>query len=123
MTRPEIEPRSPGPLANTLLIRLQLITPNCFLRPNFQSKLILKPNVQNIQENGPPSRDVLIKTSKIRVEMLLKFREMRFEEYMLSLRENYKDEHETNNSKKIKTKDVVLIKILSSPGLTGNLGE
>ena len=39
---------------------------------------------------------------------MLKFREMGYEEYLLSLRENYKDFHETNNSEKIKI-DVVPI--------------
>ena len=55
--------------------------------------------------------------------MLLKFREIWYEEYLLSLRENCKDLHETNYSEKIKTDDVVLVKILSSPDLIGNLGE
>ena len=65
----------------------QLITPNFFLLPNVNSELKLKPNVQNIWKTSRPSRDVLIKTFEICDEMLLKFREIWNEKYLLSLRE------------------------------------
>ena len=97
MTRPGIEPSSDS--------NLQLIIPNCFLRPNVNSELILKLNVQNIWETGVLSRDVFITIIEIRDEMSLKFREMWNEEYLLSLRENCKE-----YSEKIKIDDVVLIK-------------
>ena len=78
--------------------------------PYVNSELILKPNVQNIWETGPPSRDVLIKTIEICDEMLLMFQEIWMEEYLLSLREICKDLYETNYLENIKIDDVVLIK-------------
>ena len=54
--------------------------------------------------------------------MSLKFREIWYEEYLLSLRENCKDLHETNNSE-IKIDDVVLIKNLVKPRPYGQLGR
>ena len=57
-------------------LTLQLITLNCFLCPNVNSELILKPNVQNIWETGPLSSDVFIKSVVIRDKMLLRFREI-----------------------------------------------
>ena len=72
------------------------------MRPNVNSELILKPNVQNMWETVPPAKDVFIKTIEICDEMLLKFREIWYKEYLLSLREKCKDFHETNYSEKIK---------------------
>ena len=60
---------------------------------------------------------------QIRDETLLKFQEIWFKEYLLSLRENCLVLHETNYLEKIKNDDVVLIKTLSIPDRIGNLGE
>ena len=70
------------------------------MHPNVNCELILKLNIQNIWETVSPSIDILIKTIEIRDEMLSKFREICYEEYLLSLRENYKDLHEINYSEK-----------------------
>ena len=42
--------------------------------------------------------------------MLDKFKELWYEEYLLSLRESFKDLHEVNFSNKIKVGDIVLVK-------------
>ena len=56
-----------------------------------------------------PSRDVLVTTIEFRDEMLFKFREIWYVEYLLCFRENCRELHETNYSEKIRIDDVVLI--------------
>ena len=66
-------------------------------------------------EVDPPSRDVLLKTIDFRNEVFAKFRELWYEEYLLSLREHYRELHEYNWTNRVKAGDVVLVKLPNKP--------
>ena len=94
---------------------LDIITPNCFLRPNVNEGLMMRMDEQNLCDSEPPSRSKIIKSMKLRDEMLSEFRELWYDSYLLSLREHCRALHEVNFQNKIKIDDVVLIKQPQKP--------
>ena len=61
----------------------------------------------------PPSRESFIYTLSCRDEIFDHFRELWYENYLLSLRETCRNLHEKNWENKIRAGDVVLIKMLN----------
>ena len=64
-------------------------------------------------DKEPPSRESFISTLSCRDEIFDHFRELWYENYLLSLRENCRNLHERNWENKISAGDVVLIKMLN----------
>ena len=89
---------------------LEGITPNCFIRPYVNDNLLFKSNDESILETGPPTRQRVTESLLSRDKTLEQFRKMWYEEYLISLREQWKDLHEINFSNKLKVDDVVLVK-------------
>ena len=89
---------------------LDIITPNCFLKPLVDNSLMFNSETENLLGSEPPSRKQVVKTLEHREYLLDKFREMWYEEYLISLREQCKDLHEVNFENKIKVNEVVLVK-------------
>ena len=94
---------------------LEIITPNHFIRPSANAGLLLKQDEENIWEKDPPSRKDLVKSIQTRDDMIHKFKELWYESYLLSLREQSKYLHEINYINKIKVDDIVLIKNPARP--------
>lgn len=89
---------------------LEAITPNCFLRPNVNAGLLLKVENPDLCETEPPSRTEVVESINIRDELLTKFRELWYQEYLLSLREQCRDLHEIDFTNKVEVDEIVLIK-------------
>ena len=90
---------------------LEVITPNCFIRPNANEGIMLRMDDRDICKSDPPSRLNVIKSIELRDTLLSKFKELWYDSYLLSLREQCKALHEVNYVNKIKVDDVVLVKI------------
>ena len=88
---------------------LEIITPNCFLRARLDTELILNSNIKN-KKIEPSNRQELVRSLSNRENMLNKFKNFWFSEYLLSLRETCYKLHQVNFSNKIQKDDVVLIK-------------
>ena len=87
---------------------LEVITPNKFLKPNVESNLILGDPKQLLPKSV--SRNHLIKSLDAREKIVAQFKDLWYEEYLLSLRSLYKNLYEVNFENKIKMNDIVLIK-------------
>ncbi len=91
---------------------LEGITPNCFINANSRNeRVVIKSEDKNVWDKDIPSRKDLINSLSIRDKMSGHFRELWTEEYLLALREQFKDLHEVNWHNKIKINDVVLIQL------------
>ena len=75
---------------------VEIITPNCFLRPNVNERLVLKMDDQDVWKAEPPSKSGVTKSMEVRDAMLSKFNELWFQDYLLSLREQCRDLYEIN---------------------------
>ena len=89
---------------------LDIITPNCFLKPLVDDSLLFKSEEENLLTANPPCRKAVVRTLNSRENILEKFRQLWYEEYLLSLREQCKDLHEVNFENRIKIDEVVLVK-------------
>ena len=89
---------------------LEVITPNCFIRPYVSDRLLFNSNDESMLTSGPPSRDKLVESLASRDRILEQFRQTWYEEYLVSLREQWKDLHEINFTNKVKPDDVVLVR-------------
>ena len=89
---------------------LEGITPNCFIRPNANANLLFKACDKNVLEADPPSRSLVNKSIAIRDSMLEHFKQIWYDEYLLSLREQCKNLHQINFVNKINVDDVVLVR-------------
>lgn len=95
---------------------LESITPNSFLRFNANPFLLLRQSDENrLWETDPPSRETLVKSLELRNEIFEHFRELWYESYLLSLRENYRELHESHWVNRMKAGDVVLVKLPNKP--------
>ena len=94
---------------------LEIITPNCFLHPNANSEIMFKPQDDVLWKKDPPTRSDIVETLEIREEMLDKFHESYYKDYLLSLRESCKDLHQVDFVNKVKVNDIVLIQSPSKP--------
>ena len=77
---------------------LEAITPSCFLRScNANSHLLLRQEEDcQLWDRDPPTTESFISTLSSRDEIFDHFRELWYENYLLSLRENCKNLHERN---------------------------
>ena len=89
---------------------LEGITPNCFIRPNANANLLFKACDKNVLEADPPSRSLVNKSIAIRDSMLEHFKQIWYDEYLLSLREQCKNLHQIKFVNKINVDDVVLVR-------------
>ena len=87
---------------------LEVITPNKFLKPNVESNLILRDPKELLPKSV--SRKNLIKSLDDREKMVNHFKDLWYEEYLLSLRSLYRNLYENDYENKIKVNDIVLIK-------------
>ena len=86
---------------------LEIITPNCFLKPNANFSQFLKPDYKSSQ---PPNRAEVLKSLDERDAILQDFISIWYIDYLLSLRSLHKNLHQSSFSNKIKINDIVLIK-------------
>ena len=89
---------------------LEIITPNCFIKPYVNDNLLFMSNDITILQTDPPTRQEVNRSLLNRDKVLEQFRNLWYEEYLISLREQWKDLHEINFSNKVKVDDVVLVK-------------
>ena len=89
---------------------LEIITPNCFIKPYVNDNLLFMSNDKTILQTDPPTRIKINQSLKNRDNILEQFRNLWYEEYLISLREQWKDLHEINFNNKVKVDDVVLVK-------------
>ena len=94
---------------------LDIITPNSFLKPNVNASLWLKVDDDNIWDSDPPSQSDVLDSIQTRDHMVQKFRELWYESYLLSMREQCKDLHEVDFINHVKVDDVVLVKNPAKP--------
>ena len=87
---------------------LEVITPNKILKPNVESNLILRDPKELLPKSV--SRKNLIKSLDDREKMVSHFKDLWYEEYLLSLRSLYRNLYENDYENKIKVNDIVLIK-------------
>ena len=95
--------------------KLEPITPNCFLHPNANSNIIIDQEDPALWNSEPLSRTDLVESLNVRQILFNNFREMWYENYLLSLRGQCRNLHETHFINKIKVDDVVLIKQPNKP--------
>ena len=89
---------------------LEIITPNCFLKPQVENGLLFKSENENLLASEPPGRKQIVKTLEHREYLLKQFKELWYQEYLVSLRETCKDLHQIDFENKIQINDVVLVK-------------
>ena len=87
---------------------LEVLTPNHFLKPYAETSLLIK----NPKDKLPSTlgRRNLVKSLEIRDRLLDKFKALWYEEYLLGLKETFKDLHESKFENRIKVGDIVLVK-------------
>ena len=87
---------------------LEVISPNDFLRPHVQNSLLIK-NPKGILPFSK-ARKVLIQSLEARDSLLEDFKDLWFNEYLLGLRDSYKDLHEESFVNQVKVGDIVVLK-------------
>ena len=89
---------------------LDIISPNCFLKPYVKDSLMFSQGREDLLKSQPPSRKAVVSALKNRDKIIKEFKELWFEEYLLSLCEQCKDLHEVDFVNKVKINDIVLVK-------------
>ena len=89
---------------------LEVISPNDFLHPHVQNNLLIKKPSGIVPYSQ--SRKVLMESLAARDSLLQDFKDLWFNEYLLGLRDSYKDLHDDHFSNKINVGDIVLLKNL-----------
>ena len=84
---------------------LEIITPNCFLQPLSEANLLLKSDDSAIWTKDPPSNSDICESLNMRVKSVDKFRDLWYQDYLLSLREQCKDLYNVDFSNKINKDD------------------
>ena len=87
---------------------LEVISPNDFLNPYHENSLLIH-NPKGILPHTK-ARKVLIDSLETRDSLLESFKEMWYNEYLLGLRDSYKDLHDSKFSNQVKIGDIVLLK-------------
>ena len=87
---------------------LEVICPNDFLHPYVENSLLIK-NPKGIL---PPTkaRRVLIESLEARDTLLENFKDIWYNEYLVGLRDSYKDLHDAKFNNQVKVGDIVLLK-------------
>ena len=80
---------------------VEIITPNCFLKPYVDNSLLFKSENENLLASEPPCRKQVVKTLEHREYLLKQFKELWYQEYLVSLRETCKDLHEISFENKV----------------------
>ena len=75
----------------------------------------MKIDDRNIWDSDPPSQSDVVSSIQTRDNMVSRFRELWYESYLLSMREQCKDLHEIDFINHIKENDVVLVKNPAKP--------
>lgn len=88
---------------------LDVITPNAFLHPHFNTSLFLRDQAV-VQELTPPSREDLFGSLEFRDIYLKGFHDLWYEEYLLSIREQSRDLFQVEYHNVIRVGDVVVVK-------------
>ena len=94
---------------------LECITPNCFLKADPSGSIILRAGDSSNWETDPPSREALSESLASRDEILSHFKEMWYEQYLLSLRETCRNMHQVEWQERIAVNDIVLVKLMNKP--------
>ena len=87
---------------------LEVISPNDFLNPYLDNSLLIK-NPKGILPNTK-ARKVLIESLETRDSLLESFKCIWYNEYLLSLRDSFKDLHNDKFINQVKVGDIVLLK-------------
>ena len=87
---------------------LEVISPNDFLHPYVENSLLIK-NPKGILPYTK-ARKVLIQSLEARDSLLENFKDLWFNEYLLGLRDSFKDLHDEKFVNRIKVGDIVLLK-------------
>ncbi|KAL7630818.1 UNVERIFIED_CONTAM: hypothetical protein RMT77_018969 [Armadillidium vulgare] len=87
---------------------IEIITPNSFLRLNCNSSLILRGESENVWKET--NQNKLEQTLDTQEELFNKFKQLWYQEYLLSLRESMTKIYELSWDNIIKVNDIVLIK-------------
>ena len=95
---------------------MEIITPNGFIKRNVNAGLLLELDDRNIWDSDSPSQSDVVSSIQTCDNMVSRFRELWYESYLLSMREQCKDLHEIDFINHIKVNDVVLVKNLAKPG-------
>ena len=89
---------------------LEIISPNCFIRPHTNANMLFRNLDENISRKPPPGRAELLKSIEVRDQLFDSFRKVWYETYLLGMRQLYKDLHEVKFVNRIRMNEVVLIK-------------
>ena len=87
---------------------LEVISPNDFLNPYLDNSLLIK-NPKGLLSNTK-ARKVLIESLETRDNLLENFKQIWYNEYLLSLRDSFKDLHNDKFINQVKVGDIVLLK-------------
>ena len=87
---------------------LEVISPNDFLNPYLDNSLLIK-NPKGLLSNTK-ARKVLIESLETRDNLLENFKQIWYDEYLLSLRDSFKDLHNDKFINQVKVGDIVLLK-------------
>ena len=80
------------------------------MKPHVENGLLFKSENENLLASEPPGRKQIVKTLEHREYLLKQFKELWYQEYLVSLRETCKDLHQIDFENKIQVNDVVLVK-------------
>ena len=102
---------------------LEPITPNCFLKGTNSSQSLLRPQEDTpLWEHEAPTRESLLSTLDNRDNSLMHFKQLWYDDYLLSLREHCRNLHLQHWENKVRVGDVVLIKVPNKPRPLWSLG-
>ena len=87
---------------------LEVISPSNFLNPYVENSLLIK-NPKGLLSNTK-ARKVLIESLETRDSLLENFKEIWYNEYLLGLRDSYKDLHDSKFVNQVRVGDIVLLK-------------
>ena len=87
---------------------LEVISPNDFLNPYHENSLLIH-NPKGILPHTK-ARKVLIESLETRDSLLESFKQIWYNEYLLGLRDSYKDLHDSKFANQVKIGDIVLLK-------------
>jgi hypothetical protein len=94
---------------------LDIITPNHFIKANVNPALVISKDDSSLVWEEDVDRDSLVKSLELREQLFSKFRELWYDQYLLSLREQKKQLYDTDWQNVIKAGDIVLVKMPNKP--------
>ena len=91
------------------------ITPNSFLKHNARKSIFLKQEEDYMWNGETPDREQLVEELSLQEETFQRFKERWYQEYLLNLREQYRELHQADWQNRIAPGDVVLLKLPNKP--------